>query len=467
MTENRTLLRPRWLHIGGGAAVESRAVLVEDGRILDVVDAGAAIDANVIDLPNQVLLPGFVNSHTHVGAGPIARGVGEDWDLPTGTPYYMPLTQLWTLAYRPDFREQYRAIVRWDTIAMLTTGTTTIVNQASIDVEGYLDVAAELGVRTWAGPSLPMSVEHRLGEMGRDRVARRNNLTSPDEQVDELAGFRDLYERWQGAQRDRIRMLLGPASAHTVDYDVLVAVGKLAEELDCPVTVHLCQAPSELEETRRRYGLTPPRVLDQVGLLDQRVICAHGTYTPAEDMKLLASSGASVAHCAVRKAREARFTPFLEFLDAGVRTVIGTDAFTTDLVTEIRIAATLAKVSSGQTHRPGVGQVVDAATSSAGDALGRSDLGRIMPGAVADLVGVRLGGPENWPVFDPVRAVAYYSTGADVDFVMVDGVVRKRDGDLLDLDVRAAGAAAETACTELWDRARASGVLDFDGDDPT
>ena len=466
----RILLCPRWLYRGGGRMETGKAVLIEGNRILDILpdpaaaDGAAAdsptggIDARRIDLPRHVLLPGLINAHTHVGAGPVARGIAEDWSLASGTPFYVPLTKIWQIAYAPARREGLRAIVRWDVLGMLATGTTCVVNTASADVEGYLEIARELGIRTYAGPTLPMNVEHRLGTMESGR-ARRTDLASADEQADDLKFFRALHEQWNGAAGDRIRTVLGPASAHTVEPEVLRQVRATAVELDVPVTTHLCQAPSEIDEVQRRHGTTPARLLADIGLLDERMICAHGTYLPADDIPLVAESHATVAHCGVRKAREAITSPFTAFAEAGIRVAIGTDAFTADLVQEMRSAVTLGKIATGRTDRPAAGDIVDAATLGGAEGLGRSDLGRIAPGAIADLTAIRLGGVENRPVFDPLAAVVHYSTGADVDLVMVDGVVRVQGGAVVGADLDAAADAAAAALEEVWAAARQAGLV--------
>ncbi|MER7276964.1 amidohydrolase family protein [Dactylosporangium sp. NPDC000244] len=446
----RTLLRPRWVYRGGGRVETGTSLLVDGGTVTSLPAAtDAGIDAERVELPRHLVLPGLVNAHTHAGAGPVARGIAEDLKLAPGTPYYVPLTRLWQLAYQPELREGLRAIVRWDLLGMLRTGTTTVVSTSSVDIEGYLDAAEDVGVRTWAGPALPMNVAHRLGTLDGDRQ-RREDLSPEREQLAELDAFRALHAAHDGRAGGRIRLLLGPASAHTVEPAVLAGLAKLAAELDCPVTTHLCQSEGELAEVRRKFDRTPVELLDEAGLLGERLICAHGTYLPDADLPRLAASGAVVAHCAVRKVREAILPPFGRFAEAGVRMAIGTDAFTTDLVTEVRMAAMLAKIAVGRTDWPDAATMLDAAVTGPAPALGlRADL---TDGAAADLVAVELAAPESAPVFDPLASVVHYASGHDVDLVMVGGEIRVRDRQLVGVDWAAARAAAEDACAAVWQR---------------
>src|SRR5215469_14989851 len=97
---NRTLLRPTWTWTGGQAAERGVDVLVE-GQTISAVgrDLASVADAEVVDLPGHVLIPGLINAHTHAGPGPISRGIAEDLALPAGTPFYVSLTRLYQVAY--------------------------------------------------------------------------------------------------------------------------------------------------------------------------------------------------------------------------------------------------------------------------------------------------------------------------------------------------------------------------------
>ena len=329
MTE-RFLIVPRWVYLGAGEVRTGAAVLVEGNRILDIVSADSVIDAERIELPDQLLLPGLINMHTHVGAGPAGRAISEDYPLPTGMPFYVPMSRVWRHAYQPEFREEFRSVIEWDVLSMLRTGTTTILNHASTDMLGYLELVDRFTVRTFTGPSLPMDVTHRLGQLT-DGVEDRPVLTSEAGQHDELDQLESLFAEWDGRANGRITMMLGPAAVHTDEFSVLASVGELSEKLNCLVTTHLCQAPSELAATQAKYGKTPLRVLQDAELANERLIGAHGTYLPAEDFELAAQTGITIVHNASRKAKEAVISPSVAFEDAGINLALGTDGFSSDM----------------------------------------------------------------------------------------------------------------------------------------
>lgn len=455
----RRLLVPEWIYLTRGELVADRAVLVEGNRIAGVVAADENVDAERVELPGQLLVPGLMNLHTHAGAGPVGRGISEDYQLPSGMPFYVPLSRLWRFAYQPRFREAFRAVIRCDVLAMMRTGTTMIFNHASTDFEGYLEIAAELGVRSYTGPTIPLDVTHRLGQL-EGGAAHRPNVTGASAQQAELDEITAMFAAHNGSCNDRIRVVFGPAAVHTDDFAVLEGVATAAAELgDCLVTTHLCQAPSELAETDRKYGKTPLRVLEDAGLANERLIAAHGTYLPDEDRELAASCGMTIVHCASRKAKEAVISPYVSFAESGIRMALGTDGFSADLVEELKLAATLGKIGSGRTHTPTAAEVLDAATADSARSLGRDDLGAIREGALADLLGVQLRRSFASPVFDPVQSLVYYSSGADVDFQMIDGNVTVRDGELVGIDADKARQDAETVLQDIWEQAIAEGLL--------
>jgi cytosine/adenosine deaminase-related metal-dependent hydrolase len=189
------------------------------------------------------------------------------------------------------------------------------------------------------------------------------------------------------------------------------------------------------------------------------VLVTHATYPEPSDFEVLRAASATVVHCPTRKAREATLSPFVEYLEAGVRTAFGTDAYNMDLVEDMKLAATLGKIKSGSVARPTAVDVVVAATRSAADGLGRADLGRIEAGATADLTVVALDGPHHAPVIDPLRSLVYYSTGTDVHTVLVDGRVVLQAGRAVNVDEAALRDEVERAAQRLWQAARARGAL--------
>ncbi len=458
MMAARTLLVPRWVYLGPGDVRSGMAVLVEGNRIAGLLDADAEVDAERIELPGQLLIPGLINMHTHAGAGTVGRAISEDYELPPGMPFYVPLSRLWRLAYEEKFREAFRSVVEWDVLGMLRSGTTTILNHASTDILGYLHIAERLGVRTFTGPTIPLDVTHRLGQLTQGSEDH-SETASEDSQRAELAELEKLFADWDGQANGRITMVLGPAAVHTDEFSVLAGVGEAARRLDCLVTTHLCQAPSELAITQAKYGKTPLRVLQDADLANERLIGAHGTYLPEADFELAAQAGITIVHCASRKAKEALISPSVAFADRGIKIAYGTDGFSADLLEELKFAAVLGKIGLAQTHRPTATQVLETGTRQSAKSLRHDDLGVIREGALADLVGVDLSAPMLAPVLDPIQSLVYYSNGRDVQFEMIDGNVILEGGSFRGVNLDDVRRRAEAAMGQIWDGAIEAGLI--------
>lgn len=452
----RLVLHPRWTWLGDNQVERGLGVLVEDGAIIDLGRDLPESGARVVDLPTHLLLPGLINVQTQAAAGAVVRGMAEDLSLVEGATYYTALSNVWPVAYREEFRDELRAITRWDIFGMLRTGTTTFVSRASIDIEGLLEAAGNMGLRVYGHPNLPLSVRHRLGYI-QEGKARRDDVTT--DMASELDDWHTLFKRYDGSYAGRVRVILGPASAHTVPLDILRKVRELADEVGCRITTHLAQAPAEVAETKVRYGKSPARVLDDAGLLRSDVIAAIAAFVDDEDLPLLKESGVYIAHCASRKSKEAITTPFLKFLEFGIPVALGTDAYFCDMVEEMKTAAMLGKIGDQRIDLPDAITVLRAATATGAAAVGRADLGKIARGAAADLVAVNLGKPHNSPVFDPLRMLVYYSNGNDVDFVMVDGKPLIEDGRPVFEDDAALARRAQAGAERIWEQAEREGAI--------
>ena len=158
------------------------------------------------------------------------------------------------------------------------------------------------------------------------------------------------------------------------------------------------------------------------------------------DPARLGDSGAAIAHCPSNFVRRGiLLQDFASYRDAGVTIGIGTDTFPHNMIDEMRWAVTMAKVATADVHSIGAGDVLEAATVGGARALGRGDLGRLAPGAKADLVLIDLAHPSMQPLRDPLRSLMFSALERPVRDVYVDGRLVVKDGEVLTLDHRDAG----------------------------
>ena len=457
------ILGARWVWaegLGGSEpqVLDDHAIVIEDGRILAVVPTSTVDDGQGerIDVPNGLVLPGLINAHAHVGSSPGLRGIPEDLAEVGvgGSALFQVTSSVSDLLYGDEFAEELALFAEWDALQMLRSGVTTIVNETVAGFEGYVDTALRLGVRTYVSPMFPAG--------NRERGVLKDGVVV----YAESAGLRGDLERslayhreFDGAGDGRIRVKLSPHAPDTVDPEILRHVRRAADRFGCPITIHAAQSRNEVEQVRRRYGRGSIAHLAAIGLLGPDVLITHASYPEPEDFALLQEAGATIVHCPARKAREALASPYLPYLEAGIRTTIGTDAYNVDLIEELKLAAMLGKINAGSVARPTARDVLLSATRNAADALGRPDLGRIAPGATADLTVVALDRSHHWPVLDPLRSLVYYSYGTDVDTVLVGGRPLVRSGRVIEVDEDDLRERVGRAADRLWRTAPDRGTL--------
>lgn len=453
-----TVIRPQWVAVpgeNGPVAREGLEVAIEDGRIA-AIGAGLPAGDSVVDAPGCLLVPGFVNAHTHIGATPLARGLVEDFDF-TGVPFYMAVAPVTGLPYEDEFRAELHALMASDLLGLIRSGVTTIVNQNAVDADYLLGLLDRSGLRAYSGPILPSSPQARGTVDEKGNVVRIPVLQEVLQR--ELSNAIALHAKHDQGPDGRIRVIVGPASAETCPDEFLLEMAKLNKEWGAPLTLHIAQSEHDVAQAKQMFGTTSAGHLAELGLLGPNLIGAHASLLSDDDVELFRKAGATVAHCASRKAKEAVFSPFQRYVDAGIRVALANDAFTLDFIEEVRLAAMVGKLATGVTRKPTAANALAAATEAGAAALGRTDFGRIEVGAKADLSLVDLTSPFVAPVRDPIMSFVYYASGSDVRSVWVDGEALVTDGVVQTLDEKDVLRKSADAAAKLWQVARDRGRL--------
>ncbi|GGY59746.1 chlorohydrolase family protein [Streptomyces omiyaensis] len=292
------------------------------------------------------------------------------------------------------------------------------------DLVSVADSAARIGLRMYLGPS------YRAGVPVVTPDGERAIHWRPERGDEGLAEAVRFVRDVDGAHDGLIRGALLPCRIETLTPELMRATARAAEELDCPVRLHCLQGTGEREELAGRHGTTPLGLLEETGLLGRRLLVPHAVYIGGHSQVEAPYAGeldalariAGIVHCPHTMVRYgAALEDFDRYRAAGVNIAMGTDSFPPDMIRNMDYGTNLSKLTTG---RPEAGSAADyyrAATLGGARALGRDDLGRLAPGALADLVVVRLDGPRTGPVDDPIRTLLMNASGADVDTVVIDG----------------------------------------------
>jgi 5-methylthioadenosine/S-adenosylhomocysteine deaminase len=386
-----------------------------------------------VDGRGLMVMPGLVNVHAHPGHEMSYRGIREEHGVPE---LYMTGLFERSVAYGLD-DEGRLACVEAACCELLLSGVTTLVDIAAV-YPGWVDLMARSGLRAVLAPTYasarwvvrrPHRLEYEWNEQaGRQRFEEALRLCT------------ELGRHPSG----RLSGLVSPAQIDTCTEDLLRDSVAAARERGLPFTVHCAQAVGEFHEIVRRHGVTPVQWAHQLGLTGPRTIIGHGIFVDEhswlhwwsrKDVAILAETGTTVAHAPTPFARYGQtLQDFGKYRRAGVNMGLGTDTVPQNMLEEIRWATVLARVAAEDIRATEMAEVFHAATVGGAEGLGRDDLGKLAPGARADLVLVDLGNPWMMPARDPLRSLVFHAADRAVRDVYVDGRQVVASGRVLTLD---------------------------------
>jgi 5-methylthioadenosine/S-adenosylhomocysteine deaminase len=426
--------------------IEDGAVFQRDGMIIDIGPYGelaAKYQPDVVFGSDQhVVMPGFVNSHHHVGLTPFQLG-SPDYPL-----------ELW-FASRMAARDVPPYLdTLYSAFEMLESGITTVqhlhgwrvgpIARVNAIAEQILKAYHDIGMRV--SYSYALRDQNRLVyEADEDFVKRLPASLAPQvaaylqAQVipieDHLGLFADLWERWN--HRERIRIQLAPANLHWCSDKALKALQEYATKYGVGMHMHLVETPYQKEYAQRRTGTTAAGHLEDLGLLGPHLTIGHGVWLTEADVERVAATGTMICHNASSNLRlRSGVAPLNHWAARGLRVAMGLDEAgindDRDMLQEMRLVLRLHRVPGMEDVIPTCPQVFQMATENGALTTGFGDsIGILEPGKAADLVLV------NWqqiayPYLDEtvpvVDAVVHRAKTSGVETVLVAGEPVLRDG---------------------------------------
>lgn len=416
------------------AIVRDGAVAIRDGSIVAVGSytdlAGRYQAGETLDGTHKVLMPGLINGHTH-SSMTLFRGLADDMDLLTWLQTYVfPMEGRFVDA---DFVRLGSELACWEYIR---GGTTTVVDMYFYP-EVISDVDEKCGIR--AIVAAPMIDVPSPGFKGWD---------------DSFAAGVAYVKAWQG-KSERIYPGLGPHAAYTVSPEHLKQALDAATALNAPISMHLTEAPAEVEIVKERYNTTSVRLIQKLGFLDHWVIGAHVVWPDAEEIAMLAKGKLGAIHNPTSNMKGAAgFAPVPAMIQAGVNVGLGTDGAAgnndLDLWDEIKLAALLHKGHLGDTTAIPAPVALDMATRMGARAVGLGDqIGRLEPGLKADMIQVSLDSPRLHPLYNVISHLVYAAKSEDVTTTIVSGHILMRDRKILTIDEPSLVKAVDAKAAEI------------------
>jgi 5-methylthioadenosine/S-adenosylhomocysteine deaminase len=416
------------LIVTGGivATMDGARAIYQDGSVAirgdSIVAAGprAEIESRyrapeVVDAEHHLVLPGFINGHTHVPMT-LFRGLHDDVTLSDWLyKYIFP-------AEAKNVNEQF---VRWGTrlaaAEQIRAGVTTFA-----DMYYFEDAIAE--------ETKAAGMRGVLGETLIDFPAPDNKS-----EAEMLAYTEKFLKRWQGDPL--IHAAPAPHSIYTCSKKTLQDAAALARKYHAPILIHVAEMKKEWEDSKKTNGMSPVQYLEKIGVLGPEIVAAHCIFVDEADRKLLAERGVGCVHNPSSNMMIASgVSPVPEMRAAGIAVGLGTDGPAgsnndLDLMEEIDLAAKLAKISKLNPLALNAKAVVEMATIDGARALHMDkEIGSLEAGKKADLVLISLREPNAVPMYDVYAQIAYSLKASDVDTVVIGGRVVMRDRKLLSVD---------------------------------
>jgi 5-methylthioadenosine/S-adenosylhomocysteine deaminase len=431
--------------------VDDRDTVVEDGAVGIVagriawVGAAAALPPDTratqrVALPGRVLTPGLVNVHTHAILT-MVRGVAEDLGF---APAYTP-----GIPHGHDVTpDEAVALARLGAVEALLFGS-TLINDTYVHADLTLPAMADLGMRVYSCGRIHDADFSLIGD------GRWEYHTGIGERT--LGEALALAERWHGAYGGRTGVQLSAHAPDTCSDALLRMIATESSRRGLRVNTHLVQSRKEVEQVMRRSGMTPPQLLEEVGLLNDRLLAAHCIWMDDADIARCGRAGIHVAHIPKGNATGGTAAPTSKLRRAGARLTLGSDNMHADLVEVMRWALAIGRIQEDRVDEFWQPEdVLRMATRDGARAMGLADeVGSIEVGRKADLVAFDFRRPHLVPCIDPVGNLVHTAQGRDVEHVWVDGEQVVASGRPVKADLESILADAQAASTALWQRARA------------
>jgi 5-methylthioadenosine/S-adenosylhomocysteine deaminase len=431
-----TIYSARWVLPVTAPPIENGAVAVEGQHIVGVGRRAEIVERFpefcVVLLGEAVVLPGLVNTHTHLELTAL-RGYLENEE----TDFFAWLRKLTLARLERMTPDDIRVSATWGACEAVRAGITCVGDASDAGMMSMLALR-EVGLR---------GVVYQES-FGPDARLASENFEKLKNKLDEL----------RGVETELVRAGVSPHSPYTVCGPQLEMIAELAQAERLPLMMHA--AESEAEDQFLRAGCGPfaeglarrsiewkaPAVstiqyLKQIGILDTRPLLAHCIRIDDADIEMLRDSGAKVAHCPKSNAKLGHGrAPFAKMIEAGITVGLGSDSVasnnTCDILEEARFATLMARAAG--------------ARITAEDALKVATFGgELKEGAPADLAVVSLTGVHQVPSYDPVATLIFASSGRDVILTVVAGSEVYRTGRVSNVDEDRLRARMNEVCEKL------------------
>jgi 5-methylthioadenosine/S-adenosylhomocysteine deaminase len=394
------------------------AILVSNGRIAalgstkDLLDRHPEVER--IDASGMVVMPGLVNSHTHLSMT-MTRSIADDIEATSWLPV------IWAVEKHLKPETVYAGALL-GIAEMIASGTTTF-NDHYFMMDQVAKAVQETGMRADLAEGILENRDKKKGQR-------------------ELEAGKKFAADWKEKANGRIRTRMGPHALYTCSTELVLQACRAAKELGVGVHMHVAESSMEMKMVgKKAQGPTSVQHLDALGVLGPDFAMAHGLTINEADIRILTARHVGIAHCpqAYAKVGGYPFPPVDKWLEMGLNVGLGTDGVASnnnlDLFDEMRFATMVRKLFKHDGAVLPARQVIRMATIGSARVLGLDDeIGSLEVGKKADIIFVDFRKPHLTPLHNVPGHLMYSASGADVDTVMVDGEILMQNHEFKTLD---------------------------------
>lgn len=414
------MIHARWLISGDEKSIplENHALVITEGKIVAILPSEQARQRYQAkeqqSFLTHALIPGLINAHTHLAMN-YFRGLADDLPLMDWLNHHIwPAEQAWVS------HEFVRDASLFAMAEMIRAGTTCF-NDMYFFLEATAEAADMAGLRAHIGMTV------------------LEFPTTWAKNVDEyFARGIEFYQKYR--YHPRITATLAPHAPYTVSDETFLRVQEYAEQYDLKINLHLHETRDEVAQSLAQFNQRPIARLNQLGLISSRLIAIHMTTLDESDLSILTEKKPNIVHCPESNMKLASGAcPVVLLQSAGLNVALGTDGAASnndlDMLSEMRSAALLAKLSTQNPQSVPAREALSLATLNGAKALGVDQMiGSLAVGKAADCVAIQLDEIETLPLFHPISQIVYAASRQQVTDVWVAGKQLLKNRQLLTLD---------------------------------
>ena len=414
------LIHAKWIITceENNAILDHHALAIKNGKILAILPSKTAAETYQAKeqhhYDSHAVLPGFINSHTHISMNAF-RGLADDLELMDWLNNYIwPAEGKWV---SEDMVHDASLMAMGE---MIRCGTTCFN-----DMYFFLDATAKAATLTGIRAHIGMTIIDVPTAWAK----------TTDEYFEKSLAFYQQYR-----DNPLVTPTLAPHSTYTVSEESLRKVKALSDEYDLKINIHLQESPSEIQQSMEKYQKRPLQRLHHLGMVNPRLIAIHMTQLNDQDMDILQAQQPTLVHCPESNMKLASgISPIEKLHTLGIIVALGTDGAASnndlDMISEMRSAALLGKVSTGNPRAVSAEHALKMATLHGAKALGIDHLtGSLTVGKAADLIAIDLNQIETQPLYHPISQIVYAASRNQVTDVWAAGKQLLKNRQLTTLD---------------------------------